>query len=115
MFRLDGSCICTYLVIFKVTAATAVLLLCLTMQTKKFYNVGHLMARSLVQGGSGLPFFAPPMYQYICGVEMSSIAVSMQDVPNLEALNLLEKISVHDFLYLHDNKFKQCIIDFNST
>lgn len=81
------------------------------MQTKKIYNVGRLMAMSLVQGGSGFPFFAPPMYQYLCGMEMSSIAVSTQDVPNLEVLSLLEK--VHDFLYLTTSE--QCINNFLTT
>jgi hypothetical protein len=50
------------------------------------------MAMSLVHGGSGFPFFAPPMYQYLCGMEVSSIDVRMEDVPNLEVRSLLEKV-----------------------
>jgi len=50
------------------------------------------MAMSLVQGGSGFPFLAPPMYDYLCGREISTIEVCMQDVPNLEVLSLLEKV-----------------------
>ena len=38
-------------------------------QTNKFLYVGRLMAISLVQGGSGFPFFAQPMYEYLCGVD----------------------------------------------
>ena len=30
-----------------------------------FLKIGMLMGVSLVQGGSGFPFFAPSMYQYI--------------------------------------------------
>ena len=71
------------------------------MQTKKFYHLGRLMSMSLVQGGSGFPFFAPPMFKYLCGVEMSSIEVSQQDVPNLEVLSLLKKVYGIAELRLH--------------
>ena len=54
------------------------------MQTKTYYHVGRLMAISLVQGGSGFPFVAPPVYQYLCGVEMPTI--ELQDVPNFEVI-----------------------------
>lgn len=41
------------------------------LQAKKFFYVGNLMAMSLLHGGCGFPYLAPPMYQYLCGVDIS--------------------------------------------
>lgn len=62
-------------------------------QTNKFLYVGRLMAMSLVQGGSGFPFFAQPMYEYLCGVDPSSVNISVNDVPNSDAALLLQKVT----------------------
>ena len=80
------------------------------MQTKKFYHVGRLMAISLVQGGSGFPFFAPPVYQYLCGVEMPTI--ELQDVPNFEVISLLEKVymQIVMLLFLADSQINSRMI-----
>lgn len=32
-----------------------------------FQKVGTLVGMSIIHGGSRYPFFAPSMYQYICG------------------------------------------------
>ena len=61
-------------------------------QTNKFVHVGNLVAMSLLQGGSGFPYLAPPMYDYLCGEDASSIKVSAEDVPNVDVTLLLQKV-----------------------
>ena len=53
------------------------------------------MAMSLVQGGSGFPYMAPPMYDYLCGVEIPSIKVAIDDVPSCEVRQLLQQVEGH--------------------
>ena len=65
-------------------------------QTNKFVHVGNLMAMSLLQGGSGFPYLAPPMYDYLCGENASSIKVSAEDVPNVDVTLLLQKVQVNE-------------------
>ena len=54
--------------------------------------MGQLMAMSLLQQGSGFPYLAPPVYQYISGVEVSKIDVSVEDIPNVELRSIIEKV-----------------------
>jgi len=58
----------------------------------KYYKIGQLMAMSLLQQGSGFPYLAPPVYQYISGVELSAIKVSIEDVSSIEFRSVLEKV-----------------------
>ena len=62
-------------------------------QTNKFEHVGKLMAMSLIQGGSGFPYLAPPMYDYLCGKDAISIEVSAEDVPSIDVTQLLQKVT----------------------
>ncbi len=66
--------------------------LTLHVQQRKFFHVGQLMAMSLVQQGSGFPFIAPPVYQYLCGTEMHMIELTTEDVPNYEVRLLLHEV-----------------------
>ena len=56
------------------------------------------MAMSLVQEGSGFPFMAPPVYHYLCGIEMSSIHVTVDDTPIQEVTALIEEVHVQEYL-----------------
>ena len=47
---------------------------------------------SLVQGGSGFPYMAPPMYDYLCGIDILSIKVILDDVPSCEVRKLLQQV-----------------------
>ena len=58
----------------------------------KYYRIGQLMAMSLLQQGSGFPYLAPCIYQYISGVELSAIDVSIEDVPSFELRSMIEKV-----------------------
>ena len=61
--------------------------------------MGQLMAMSLVQEGSIFSFMAPPMYmyKYLCGIEMASIDVTVEDVPNEEVKALNEEVRVREY------------------
>lgn len=65
----------------------------LNAQKKKYLYVGWLMAMGIVQGSSSTPFLSPPVFDYLCGREVLLITVSLQDVPLLEVLQLLDKVN----------------------
>uniref|UniRef100_A0A1X7VJU3 HECT domain-containing protein n=1 Tax=Amphimedon queenslandica TaxID=400682 RepID=A0A1X7VJU3_AMPQE len=62
------------------------------LQEEKFFYIGELMALSVLHGGCGFPFLGKSTYDYLCGVPLSSINVSKDEVPNVEARVLLDKI-----------------------
>ena len=58
----------------------------------KYYKIGQLMAMSILQQGSGFPFIAPCVYQYISDVSLSSIDISIEDVLNVEVRSIIDKV-----------------------
>ena len=54
-----------------------------------------LMSMSIANGGNGFPYLAPPMYEYLCGWDVTSISVADLDVPNYEVRELLSKVCMH--------------------
>ena len=65
------------------------------LQSGKFKAVGELMAVSIVQGGSGFPFFSECMFKYLCGADIRSIRISLCEVPHYSVKTLLEKVQVY--------------------
>ena len=63
-----------------------------SMQSNKFEKVGKLMALSLAQGGGGFPFFATSFYDYLCRKDVNSICIDIDQVPDYEACDLLDKV-----------------------
>ena len=61
------------------------------------------MAMSLVQDGSGFPYMAPPLFEYLCG--MSTIDVTKEDVPSYEVQQLLQQVCMK--LALDEYNFRQ--------
>lgn len=53
------------------------------------------MAMSIVQDGSGFSFLAPPVYQYICGVDIPRIAIADEDVPDYDVRKIIEEVHEH--------------------
>ena len=51
-----------------------------------------LIGVSLMQGGSGYPFFAPSVYDYICGIDVCSITVGPDEIPNPDITEMLQKV-----------------------
>lgn len=64
----------------------------LNIQEKKFYFVGNLIAMGIVQGSSGIPYLAPPVYDYLCGATLESLTLTVEDVPSFEVKEFLEKV-----------------------
>lgn len=53
------------------------------------------MAMSLVHGGSGFPYFAVPVYNYLCGMDIQCIKVNTYDIPEMEVKTLLYQVQYH--------------------
>ena len=47
---------------------------------------------SLVNGGSGFPYFAPAVYSYLSGQDVCSIVATVDEVPNAELKDVLVKV-----------------------
>ena len=52
------------------------------------------MGVSLVQGGSGFPFFAPSTYSYVCCEDVCSVVVGRNEIPYPSIDGMLEKVYV---------------------
>ena len=52
------------------------------------------MAMAVVQGGSGFHFLAPCVYQYLCGIDVSAIPVSTDDIPDYEVTAVVQKVHI---------------------
>ena len=59
------------------------------------------MAMSVVHGGSGFQFMAPPMYKYLCESEIPLISMEIDDIPN--ARHLLQEVNLKQ--QLHCNQY----------
>ena len=57
-----------------------------------FRRIGNLVGMSLVNGGSGFPCFAPAMFDYICGKPISSIAIPIDEIPDVQLQQALKKV-----------------------
>ena len=52
-----------------------------------------LIGMSLIQGGSGYPFFAPAVYDYICGQEVCNIVPTIDEIPDAQLKTALVEVS----------------------
>ena len=52
-----------------------------------------LTGMSLIQGGSGYPFFAPSVYDYICGQDVCSIVPTIDEILDPELKTALVEVS----------------------
>ena len=76
------------------------------------HHVGTLMAVALSQGGSGFPFFAPCILEYLKGTSIQDIKVTIEAVADWETRDLLMKVDVyiHTHNYLHAGVQKHDIV-----
>ena len=58
-----------------------------------------LIGMSLIQGGSGYPFFAPAVYDYICGQEVCNIVPTIDEIPDAQLKTALVEVSNPPPLY----------------
>ncbi len=67
-------------------------LLLLFSQERDYYNVGMYVAASIIQGGSGFPFLAEPVYAYLCTGNTTGITLSNNDIPHTMLKLACEKV-----------------------
>ena len=53
-----------------------------------------LVGMSLVQGGSGLSFFAPSLFEYVSGRDVCNISPSIEEIPDVELQTTLGQVCV---------------------
>ena len=63
-----------------------------TIQDGIYKRVGVLVGMSIVQGGSGYPFFAPSVYEYIAGKDVCSIYPDVEEIPDIDVNNCVVKV-----------------------
>ena len=51
-----------------------------------------LMGISIVQGGSGYPFFGPSTFSYLCGNDLPSIAVGRNEIADANVEHMLQEV-----------------------
>ena len=71
-----------------------VYLLYLSQQAGDFKRIGILVGMSLVQGGSGFPFFAPAMYDYMCGKDVCSLVPTVDEIPDAQLKITLVEVCI---------------------
>ncbi len=47
---------------------------------------------AIIQGGSGFPFLAPPVYEYIVSGKCTGVAIETTDVPDQMLLITLQQV-----------------------
>lgn len=50
---------------------------------------------SLIQGGSGFPFFAKSFYDYICGRDICSIDPALEEIPDVQLKATLTEVYIY--------------------
>ena len=63
-----------------------------TLQNGDFKRIGTLVGMSIIHGGSGYPFFAPSLFQYLCGHDVCTITPSLEEAPDHELKMVLVKV-----------------------
>lgn len=59
----------------------------------RFKLIGELMALSFLQGGTGFPFLAPCIYDFICGLPIASLQPSVDHIPDPQEREIALQIS----------------------
>ena len=57
-------------------------------------SLGQFVAMSIIQGGNGFPFLAPPVYEYFVTGKCTDIAVDNGDIPDHMLQIIIEKVRV---------------------
>ena len=69
----------------------------IVFKTGEFRRIGLLVGMALIQGGSGFPYFSPAVYSYICGHDVNTIDISVDEVVNADLRAALNKVHMCDF------------------
>lgn len=63
-------------------------------------NLGQFVAMSIIQGGSGFPFLAPPVYEYFVTGKCTDVTVENDDIPDHMVKYIVEKVRVYNIFSL---------------
>lgn len=58
------------------------------------------MAMAIVQGSTGFPFLSNAMYHYMCNVPLSSLHLSVEEIPDQTARQFAEQVKCFHTLCL---------------
>ena len=62
------------------------------LQARDFYNLGRYTVMSVTQGGSGFPFLAPPVYDYLCTGKCTGISLKNEEALDSMLQFVLSKV-----------------------
>lgn len=62
------------------------------IQDGVYKRIGILVGMSIVQGGSGCPFFGPSVYDYITGKDVCTMSPTVEEIPDMEVKNCVVKV-----------------------
>ena len=63
-----------------------------TMQNNQYKYLGQYTVMSIAQGGCGIPFLAPPVYDYISTGKLPDVKVHLKDIPDATLRFVLQKV-----------------------
>ncbi len=65
------------------------------LQNNHYKYLGQYVVMSMTQGGCGIPYLSPPVYDYICSGKLpSSIEVDKKNLPNTTLAFILQKVGL---------------------
>ena len=67
------------------------------VQDRVFFQMGQLIAMSVVQGGCGFPFFSEAVFDYICHGDVTIIHVDPNDLSDGVLRVVVCKVHVHNY------------------
>ena len=63
------------------------------MQNNEYKYLGLYTVMSITQGGCGVPFLAPPVYDYISTRKLPDIRLHLKDIPDATLRFVLQKVT----------------------
>ena len=78
-----------------------VLLVSIFPQKNNFFSLGVYTALSIIHGGSGMPVFAEPVYDYFITGKYQKVEIDAQDIPDTFLKFIIEKVICEFLIFLH--------------
>ena len=60
------------------------------------WHVGRYIGMSIIQGGSGFPFLAPPVFEYLVSGKCVGMEIEDQNIPDETLQFVAKKVQDHD-------------------
>ena len=65
-----------------------------TLQERKYFVIGQLMAMGLCHGASRFPFICPHIYNCIAKPSVTDIVITKDDIPDIDVRELVEMVCI---------------------